>query len=380
MSSAGNKDIENANDELDALIKNVSSADDLEVDFKTLGGSKLVKSEEYISMFDIIRAKNAAAAKKDLPSQPSQITLSPSNKKTYTILKNSIVLAFVITLFAISQLPPSNIIDSPNIKNEANTQNETNTQKEVATPTLDTTFETEINYQDDKQLNENSYQEASQFIKDIIALTAITTGPDAETKALLAWQDMRNQNCSTPICPSYSNEIYTSSYGISYMINFDGESITLGDIFSTDDAKAWYQARHFIGALSSVTYKALANKTDIEPDGIFSQAFVTELKIEKPNTDWSINPSLPSNRFLANTISIFASYEPYVNSPDLKLIAAIRGVTTDNIYYNCWFAKYANTGRSSYTLAIEKRTENECTATNPPNDENFRLIYFPPAP
>ena len=374
MSSAGNKNIENANDELEALISNVSSADDLEVDFKTLGGSKLVKSEEYISMFDIIRAKNAAAAKKDLPSQPSQITLSPSNKKTYTILKNSIVLAFVITLFAISQLPPSNIIDSPNIKNEANTQNE------VATPTLDTSFETEINYQDDKQLNENSYQEASQFIKDINALTAITTGPDAETKALLAWQDMRNQNCSTPICPSYSNEIYTSSYGISYMINFDGESITLGDIYSTDDAKAWYQARQFIEALSSVTYTALANKTDIEPDGIFSQAFVTELKIEKPNTDWSINPSLPSNRFLANTISIFASYEPYVNSPDLKLIAAIRGVTTDNIYYNCWFAKYANTGRSSYTLAIEKRTENECTATNPPNDENFRLIYFPPAP
>ena len=383
MSNTYNENNENPDDELEVLINNVSSADDLEVDFKTLGGSKLVKSEEYISMFDIIRAKNAAAAKKDLPSQPSQITLSSSNKKRYTKLKNKITSAFVITLiafYAFNQLTTTKIIDSPNIKNEANTQNETNTQNEVATPTLDNTFETEINYQDDKQLNENSYQEASQFIKDITALNAITTGPDAETKALLAWQDMRNQNCSTPICPSYSNEIYTSSYGISYMINFDGESITLGDIFSTDDAKAWYQARHFIGALSSVTYTALANKTDIEPDGIFSQASVTELKIEKPNTDWSINPSLPSDRFLANTVSIFASYEPYVNSPDIKLIAAIRGVTTDNIYYNCWFAKYANTGRSSYTLAIAKRTENECTATNPPNDENFRLIYFPPAP
>ena len=397
MSSADNKNFENPDDDLDALISNVSSPSDLEVDFKALGEKKVVNSEEYISMFDIIRAKNAAAAKKELPSQPSQITLSTSNKKTYTILKNSIVLAFVITLFAITQLPPSNIIDSPNIKNEPNTQNESNTlneantQNEVATPTLDTTFETEINGQDKKQLLEASFPEANQFIKDITTLTATNTGPDALKKALQSWQEWGKGGvlCSDPpICPSYSNDIYTSSYGVSYIIKTAGETITLGEIFSIDDAKAWYQARHFIEAMSSVTYTALANKTDIEPDGIFSQASVIELKIEKPNTDWSINPSLPSDRFLANTISVFASYEPStaspVDSPNINVIAAIRGATTDNIYYNCWFAKKSSIGEFvvtvSYALAIEKRTENDCTATNPPNDENFRLMYFPPAP
>ena len=410
MSNPDYENIENPDDDLDALISNVSSADDLEVDFKTLGGSKLVKSEEYISMFDIIRAKNAAAAKKDLPSQPSQITLSSSNKKRYTLsssdikritkLKNTISSVFVITLialYAFAQLTPTKIIDSPNIKNEAiiqnetKTQNEANTQKEVATPPLSTTFETEFNDQDKKQLLEASYQEANQFIKDITVITANNTGQDALKKALQSWQEWGKGGvlCSNPpICPSYSNGIYTSSYGVSYNIKFNGETITLGEIFSTDDAKAWYQARHFIGAMSSVTYTALKNKTDIEPDGIFSQASVTELKIEKPNTDWSINPSLPSDRFLANTISIFASYEPSANSPidspNIKVVAAIRGATTDDIYYNCWFAKKSSIGEFvvtvSYALAIEKRTEIECTATNPPNDENFRLIYFPPAP
>ena len=126
MSNTDYENNENPDDDLDALISNVSSADDLEVDFKTLGGSKLVKSEEYISMFDIIRAKNAAAAKKDLPSQPSQITLSSSNNKRITKLKNRISSAFAITIIvflAFIQLTPTKIIDSPNIKNEANTQN-----------------------------------------------------------------------------------------------------------------------------------------------------------------------------------------------------------------------------------------------------------------
>ena len=396
MSGTGNKDIENPNDELEALIKNVSSPSDLEVDFKALGEKKVVNSEEYISMFDIIRAKNATAAKKELPSQPSQITLSTSNKKTYTILKNSIVLAFVITLFAISQLPPSNIIDSPNIKNEPNTQNESNTlnesntQKDVATPPLNTTFETEINDQDNKQILEASDQEATQFIKDIITITATETGEDALKKALQSWQEWGKGGvlCSNPpICPSYSNGIYTSSYGVSYIINFDGETITLGKVFSTDDANAWHQARLFIGAMSSVTYTALKNKTNIDPEGIFSQASVTELKIAKPNRDWSINPSLPSDLFPTNTISVFASYEPStaspVDSPNINVIAAIRGATTDNIYYNCWFAKKSSIGEFvvniSYALAIEKRTEYDCTASTPPDDANFKLMYFPPA-
>lgn len=391
MSSDNNKNIENPNDELEALINSENLASNLEVDFKALGENKVVKSEEYISMFDIIRAKNAAAAKKGLPSPPSQITLSTSNKKIYTILKSSIVLAFVIMLFAITQLPASKIIDSPNIKNNANTQNEAITQNEVATPPLSTTFETEVTDQENKQLLQVSYQEANQFIKDITVITATNTGQDALKKALQDWQEWGKGGvlCSTPpICPSYSNEIFTSSYGISYFINLYDQTITLGQIFSTDDAKAWYQARHFIGAMSSVTYTALANKTDIEPDGIFSQAYVTELKIEKPNTDWSINPSLPSDRFLANTISIYASYEPSSSSPsdspNIKVVAAIRGATTDDIYYNCWFAKKSSIGEFvvtvSYALSIEKRTENKCTATNPPNDENFRLMYFPPAP
>jgi hypothetical protein len=391
MSKDYDKNIENPNDELDALINNEISPPDLEVDFKALGENKVRKSEEYISMFDIIRARNAATAKKDLPPQTTLITLSASNRKS-KIIKRSTILALPFTIilyYALTQLPASEILDPPNIKNEAITE------KEIATPPLSPTFETENNgqenEQDNKQLLENSYQEATQFISDITTITATKTGPDPVKKALQSWQEwgMGGVLCSTPpICPSYSNGIYTSSFGISYLINFEGETLTLGEIFSTDDAKAWYQARHFIETMSSVTYTALANKTDIEPEGIFSQASLTELKIAQPNTDWSINPSLPSDRFLSNTISIFASYEPSakspVDSPNIKVIAAIRGATTDDIYYNCWFAKKSSIGEFlvgiSYTLAIEKRTENNCSASTPPNDENFRDMYFPPAP
>jgi uncharacterized RDD family membrane protein YckC len=70
---------------------------------------------------------------------------------------------------------------------------------------------------------EMAYQEAVAFTKEINALAAFTSALDAREQAFSAIEDFYNG--------SYVDGIFTSSNGISYQINFDGDTATLGEIY-----------------------------------------------------------------------------------------------------------------------------------------------------
>ena len=206
-------------------------------------------------------------------------------------------------------------------------------------------------------------QEAIAFVKTINALAAFTVELDAADLALEAIEDMG--------MGSYSNGVFTASNGTSYVIAFDGDTATVGNVVESSgqrptigkqDTSAQQQARLSVEVARSLLYEY----------GNFSQANVAKLKIDEPNIDWSTAASTPSGVNNEKTVSI------NVANSNTEFIAAVRGETTDGLNYNCWFVKISKTGADKF--AVEKRTENNCIASTPPTAATFKDFDFPPAP
>ena len=119
----------------------------------------------------------------------SVIKLPGSNKRNIIVL--SIILGFTALIFIAGLLSPLLLNSFESVQNES--------RKEI------------------------SYQEAIAFTKEINAVAAFTAANDAKEKAIEVARDLYTG--------SYSSGIFTSSVGISYQINFDGDTATLGDIF-----------------------------------------------------------------------------------------------------------------------------------------------------
>ena len=121
--------------------------------------------------------------------ETSVIKLPGSNKRNIIVL--SIILVFAALIFIAGLLSPLLLNNFESVKNES--------RKEM------------------------SYQEAIAFTKEINAVAAFTAANDAKEQAIEVAQNLYTG--------SYSSGIFTSSVGISYQINFDGDTATLGDIF-----------------------------------------------------------------------------------------------------------------------------------------------------
>ena len=206
-------------------------------------------------------------------------------------------------------------------------------------------------------------QEAIAFAKEITALAAFTVALDAADLALEAIEDMG--------MGSYSNGVFTASNGTSYVIVFDGDTATVGNVVESSgqrptvglqDTSAQKQARLSVEVARSLLYEY----------GNFSQANVAKLKIDEPNIDWSTAASTPSGVSNEKIVSI------NVANSNTEFIAAVRGETTDGLNYNCWFVKISKTGADKF--AVEKRTENNCIASTPPTAATFKDFDYPPAP
>ena len=119
----------------------------------------------------------------------SVIKVPGSNKRNIIVL--TLLLGFFAVSFLVALLSPLLLNNMNNVKNES--------KKEMA------------------------YQEAMAFTREINALAAFTSALDAREQALSAIESYYPS--------SYVDGIFTSSNGISYQINFDGDTATLGDIF-----------------------------------------------------------------------------------------------------------------------------------------------------
>jgi uncharacterized RDD family membrane protein YckC len=117
----------------------------------------------------------------------SVIKVPGSNKRNIIVL--TLLLGFFAVSFLVALLSP---LLMNNVVNESN--------KEIA------------------------YQEAIAFTKEINALAAFTSALDAREQAFSAIESYYPGS-------SYVDGIFTSSNGISYQINFDGDTATLGEIY-----------------------------------------------------------------------------------------------------------------------------------------------------
>jgi|694.fasta_scaffold39077_5 prepilin-type N-terminal cleavage/methylation domain-containing protein len=136
----------------------------------------------------------------------------------------------------------------------------------------------------------------------------------------------------------------------------------LGNQRQAEDASAKQQARLSVEVARSLLYEY----------GNFSQATAAKLKVDEPNIDWNTAASTPSGTSKAKIVSI------NVANSNTEFIAAVRGGTTDDVNYNCWFVKISKSGADKF--AVEKRTDNNCIASTPPSAATFKDFDFPPAP
>jgi uncharacterized RDD family membrane protein YckC len=119
----------------------------------------------------------------------SVIKVPGSNKRNIIVL--TLLLGFFAVSFLAALLSPLLLNNMNNVKNETN--------KEMA------------------------YQEAMAFTREINALAAFTSALDAREQAVSAIESYYPS--------TYVDGIFTSSNGISYQINFDGDTATLGEIY-----------------------------------------------------------------------------------------------------------------------------------------------------
>jgi len=136
----------------------------------------------------------------------------------------------------------------------------------------------------------------------------------------------------------------------------------LGNQRQAEDASAKQQARTAVEVARSLMYEY----------GNFAQATAAKLKADEPNIDFNMAASSNSVNGKSKIVSI------HVANANTEFIAAVRGGTTDDTNYNCWFVKIARTGSDKF--AVERRTANNCLASSAPAAGNFVEFDFPPAP
>jgi prepilin-type N-terminal cleavage/methylation domain-containing protein len=136
----------------------------------------------------------------------------------------------------------------------------------------------------------------------------------------------------------------------------------LGNQRQAEDASAKQQARTAVEVARSLMYEY----------GNFAQATAAKLKADEPNIDFNTAASTPGANGKSKIVSI------NVGNSNTEFTAAVRGGTTDDTNYNCWFIKIARTGSDKF--GVEKRTANNCNAANPPSAANMVEFDFPPAP
>lgn len=137
----------------------------------------------------------------------------------------------------------------------------------------------------------------------------------------------------------------------------------LGNQRQAEDGAAKQQARTAVEVARSLLYEY----------GSFGQANANKLKADEPNIEWSTGASSNTASGKSKIVSFNVG-----GSNSSEFTVAVRGGTSDDTNFNCWFMKISKSGSDKY--AVDKRTDSGCIANNAPGATLFKEFDFPPAP
>lgn len=137
----------------------------------------------------------------------------------------------------------------------------------------------------------------------------------------------------------------------------------LGNQRQAEDGAAKQQARTAVEVARSLLYEY----------GSFGQATANKLKADEPNIEWSTGASSNTASGKSKIVSINVG-----GSGSSEFTVAVRGGTSDDTNFNCWFMRISKSGSDKY--AVDKRTESNCVASNAPGATTFKEFDYPPAP